>query len=188
MRRLISIALTCATLAACTKTPRQVLGNGRHPWTIPHVLRIAEISDPDHLNPYFAEMGVSYDLSSLIYSYLVIADNRGRLIGDLASTVPSLANGGISRDGRTYVYHLRQNILWQDGVPFTARDIVASWQAVMNPHHNTFEREGYDRVASIESAGPTTVVVPLRRRCRLSGHALRAAATWSPKTSCRRFG
>ena len=120
--------------------------------------------DPDRLNPYLSEMGVSYDLSSLVYSYLVIADNRGRLIGDLASTVPSLANGGISRDGRTYVYRLRQNVLWQDGVPFTARDVVASWEAVMNPRNNTFEREGYDRVASIEAAGPTTVMVRLRKR------------------------
>ncbi|MGB8908598.1 MAG: peptide ABC transporter substrate-binding protein, partial [Candidatus Cybelea sp.] len=122
------------------------------------------MSDPDHLNPYLSEMGVTADLSSLVYSFLVIADSRGHPIGDLASSVPSLANGGISRDGRTYVYHLRRNILWQDGVPFTARDIVASWQAVMNPHHNTFVLEGYDRVASIESPGSTTVVVHLRER------------------------
>jgi peptide/nickel transport system substrate-binding protein len=164
MRHSVAIALACVTLVGCTKTGPSVLVGGRHPWTIPHVLRIAEMSDPDRLNPYLSEMGVSYDLSSLVYSYLVIADNRGRLIGDLASTVPSLANGGISRDGRTYVYRLRQNVLWQDGVPFTARDVVASWEAVMNPRNNTFEREGYDRVASIEAAGPTTVMVRLRKR------------------------
>ena len=164
MRHSVAIALACVTLVGCTKTGPSVLVGGRHPWTIPHVLRIAEMSDPDRLNPYLSEMGVSYDLSSLVYSYLVIADNRGRLIGDLASTVPSLANGGISRDGRTYVYRLRQNVLWQDGVPFTARDVVASWEAVMNPRNNTFEREGYDRVASIEAASPTTVMVRLRKR------------------------
>jgi len=122
------------------------------------------MSDPDHLNPYLSEMGVSYDLSSLVYSYLVIADGRGRTVGDLAIVVPSLANGGISRDGRTYVYHLHPNALWHDGVLFSARDVVASWHAVMNPHNNTFEHEGYDRVTSVVAAGPTTVVVHLRAR------------------------
>ncbi len=164
MRHSVVMALACVTLVGCTKTAPSVSVGGRHPWTIPHVLRIAEMSDPDRLNPYLSEMGVSYELSSLVYSYLVTADDRGRLIGDLASAVPSLANGGISRDGRTYVYHLRRNVLWQDGVPFTAHDVVASWEAVMNPRNNTLEREGYDRVASIEATGPTTVVVHLRKR------------------------
>lgn len=104
MRHSVAIALACVTLVGCTKTGPSVLVGGRHPWTIPHVLRIAEMSDPDRLNPYLSEMGVSYDLSSLVYSYLVIADDRGRLIGDLASTVPSLANGGISRDGRMWLF------------------------------------------------------------------------------------
>ncbi|MEO6835292.1 MAG: ABC transporter substrate-binding protein [Candidatus Tumulicola sp.] len=146
------------------KTAPAPPAGARHPWTVAHVLRIADISDPDHLNPYLSEMDVSYDLSSLVYSYLVIADNRGRLIGDLASAVPTLANGGISRDGRTYAYHLRRNVVWQDGVPFTAGDVVASWQAVMDPRNDTFEREGYDRVASIAAAGPYTVIVHLRER------------------------
>lgn len=137
---------------------------GRHPWTIPHVLRLAEVSDPDALNPYLAETSVTTDLATLVYSYLVIADDRGRLVGDLAGEVPSQANGGISRDGRTYVYHLRRNVIWQDGVPFTARDVVASWRAVMNPSNNTVDRAGYDRVASIEADGPAIVAVHLRRR------------------------
>lgn len=164
MRHSVLIAFVCATVFGCSRTAPTVSASGRHPWTIPHVLRIAEMSDPDRLNPYLSEMAVTADLSSFVYSYLVIDDSRGRLIGDIASTVPSLVDGGISRDGRTYVYHLRRNVLWQDGVPFTGRDVIASWQAVMNPHNNAFEREGYDRVGSIEAAGPTTVVVHLRRR------------------------
>jgi len=164
MRHTVLIALACATLAACVKGAPLSPVEGRHPWTIPHVLRIAEISEPDNLNPYLSDLDVTSDLASLVYSYLVITDNRGRLIGDLADTVPSLANGGISRDGRTYVCHLRRNIVWQDGEPFTVRDIVASWHAVMNPHNNIVGREGYDRVLSIKAAGARTVVVHLRER------------------------
>jgi peptide/nickel transport system substrate-binding protein len=163
MRRIVASALLCAALAGCTKT-ETAFRIGRHAWTIPHVLRIANISDPDRLNPYLSEMDISYDLASLVYSYLVIADDRGRLVGDLAAAVPTLANGGISRDGRTYVYRLRRGVVWQDGVPFTARDVVASWRAVMNPRNDTFEREGYDRAISVAAAGSDTVVVRLAKR------------------------
>ena len=164
MRRAVLIAFAGAILAGCARVPQAGPTQGRHPWTSPHVLRIAEMSDPDHLNPYLSEMSVTDDLASLVYSFLVTADNKGRLIGDLASDVPSLANGGISRDGRTYVYHLRRKVLWQDGVPFTGDDVVASWRAVIDPRNNTFEREGYDRVLSVKAVGRTTVVVHLRAR------------------------
>lgn len=164
MRRAMLLALGFTLLAGCGKSaPTQRVGE-RYAWTVPHVLRIADVSDPDHLNPYLSEMDVSYDLASLIYSYLVIADDRGRLIGDLATGVPTLANGGISRDGKTYVYRLHRGVRWHDGSAFTARDVVASWRAVMNPRNDTFENEGYDRVASIDAPDPYTVVVHLRER------------------------
>lgn len=162
MRRLLCVALTVSFLSGCART--STYAGGRHSWTVPHVLRIADISDPDHLNPYLSEMDLVYDLSSLIYSYLVIADDRGRLIGDLATEVPTLANGGISRDGRTYTYHLHRGVLWQDGRPFTARDVVASWRAIVNPRNNVVFREGYDRIASIATPDDDTVVVHLRSR------------------------
>ncbi len=163
MRATLCVLIAAATLAGCTRVAAPIVG-ARHAWTIPHVLRIADISDPDHLNPYLSEMDLVYDLSSLIYSYLVIADDRGRLIGDLATEVPSLANGGISTDGLTYTYHLRHGVLWQDGVPFTSSDVIASWRAVVNPHNDTLFREGYDRVASIAAPDDYTVVVHLRQR------------------------
>ena len=163
-RAAVSIVASYAVLAGCVRVAPLGPASGRHAWTIPHVLRVAELSDPDHLNPYLSDMAVSSDLSSLIYSYLIVADSRGRMVGDLAVAVPSLANGGISPDGRTYVYHLRRNVTWHDGAPFTAGDVVASWEAVMNPHNNTFEHVGYDRVTSVVAASPTTVVVHLRER------------------------
>ena len=163
MRCAAFVALVLALLTGCTRTASTGVA-GRHSWTVPHVLRVADLSDPDHLNPYLSEMDVTYDVASLIYSYLVVADDRGRLIGDLAAAVPTLANGGISRDGRTYVYRLRRGVLWHDGARFTSNDVVASWRAVMDPHNNTFEREGYDHVASISASGPYTVVVHLRDR------------------------
>ncbi len=163
MHRVLCVLLAVSAFGGCARVAQTPVG-GREPWTIPHVLRIADISDPDHLNPYLSEMDLVYDLSSLIYSYLVISDDRGTLVGDLATEVPSLANGGISRDGLTYTYHLRRGVYWHDGVPFTAHDVVASWRAVVDPRNDTLFREGYDQVASIDTPDDYTAVVHLRAR------------------------
>ncbi|MFN2448467.1 MAG: ABC transporter substrate-binding protein [Candidatus Baltobacteraceae bacterium] len=137
---------------------------GRHTWTQPHVLRMADLSDPDSLNEYLSTMDLVYFLSSMMYSYLIASDEHGRLQGDLVTEVPSLANGGISRDGRTYTYRLRRGVRWQDGKPLTSRDVRFSWQAVVNPQNNALHREGYTEVASIDTPDAYTAVVHLKRR------------------------
>lgn len=152
------------TLAGCVAPSSTRTATGRHPWTVPHVLRVADISEPDHLNPYLSEMDVAYDVTSLIYSYLIVADDRGHLIGDLATGVPSLANGGISADGRTYTYHLRRGVRWHDGAAFTSADVVASWRAAIDPHNLTIFRQGYDQIESIDTPDDYTLVVHLRER------------------------
>lgn len=164
LKELCSVALGCATLVSCTKPASQAPNSARRPWTIPHVLRIGMLSDPDNLNPYLSDQASSSDVASLVYSFLIVADSNGHMSGDLATEVPSLANGGISLDGRTYVYHLRHNALWQDGAQFTARDVIASWRAVMNPRNNTLGRDGYDQVTKIDARDPYTAVVHLRKR------------------------
>lgn len=165
-RRVLALALSCAWIAAgCSRTGTSMSGmQGRHTWTVPHVLRLADISDPDNLNEYLSTMDLVYFLSSMVYSYMVVADDRGQLIGDLATEVPSLSNGGISKDGKTYVYHLHRNVRWHDGVPLTSADVKFSWQAVINPNNNTLHREGFTEIASIDTPDPYTVVVHLRRR------------------------
>ncbi len=164
-RRLLTCILAIAVLhvTACSNSATQVTG-GRHSWTQPHVLRMADVSDPDSLNEYLSTMDQVYFLSSLIYSFLIVADDRGQLQGDLATQVPSLANHGISSDGKRYTYHLRHGVRWHDGTPLTSADVKFSWQAVINPNTNALHREGYDEIASIDTPDDYTVVVNLKRR------------------------
>jgi peptide/nickel transport system substrate-binding protein len=151
-------------LGACARDGATRASGGRHPWTRAGVLRLADVADPDSMNPLLSTMDLSYDLSSLMFSYLVIADAHGRMIGDLATGVPSLENGGVRDDGRTYVYHLRAGVRWHDGAPLTSRDVAFSWRAVMNPRNNVLHREGYQEVARIDTPDDRTVVVRLKRR------------------------
>ena len=81
----------------------------------------------------------------------------------LAASVPTLENGGISRDGLTITYRLRSGVRWHDGVAFTSRDVAFSWRAMMNPANNVNARVGYDVVRSVDTPDPLTVVFHLKR-------------------------
>ena len=127
------------------------------------ILRAAIFAEPASLNPLLGTTTAENSLSSLVFDLLVTLDDRGNDIPDLASVVPSIENGGISRDGKTITYRLRRGVKWQDGKPFTSADVKFSWQAVMNPNNNVIERTGYDKVASVDTPDPYTVIFHLKQ-------------------------
>jgi peptide/nickel transport system substrate-binding protein len=47
--------------------------------------------------------------------------------------VPTLQNGGISADAKTWTIHLRSHLVWSDGQPYDARDVDYTWQLWRNP-------------------------------------------------------
>lgn len=70
-------------------------------------------------NPLFADLNpVDRDISSLIFEGLT----RTNIYGE---PVPALArNWVISPDGLEYIVQLRDDVLWHDGIPFTAADVI----------------------------------------------------------------
>ena len=87
-------------------------------------LRIVQTQDFPSLNPIFVSGVGGQELAALVYSYLVKFNDRGELVPDAAVAVPTRANGGVSRDGLTIVYHLRPGIRFSDGTSLTAFDVA----------------------------------------------------------------
>jgi len=129
----------------------------------PAGLTIAQTAEPTSLDPLLLTGSPAEEIGSLVYSFLVRIDDRGQLVPDLAARVPTLANGDIAPDGRTITYHLRRDVRWQDGAPFTAADVLATYRAVMDPRNPVPTRLGYDDVTAIEALDPATVRVRLRK-------------------------
>ncbi len=163
----LAIALSaCARVATTQSGPDTGTGGSgapgqRHSWTHPGILRIASLNDPDTLNPLLGTFQVDTDLSMFWGGYLFNYSDRDELYPELATAVPTLANGGIAKDGLTITYHLRRGVQWQDGVPFDSGDVVFTWRAVMNPNNNVQTRDGYDVIRSIDTPDKYTAVVHL---------------------------
>lgn len=155
------ILSSLAMLLVCSACSRSALSRYE-----PHdgVLNIAQIQEPRSLNPLFLDGYNSGEINGLLFSYLTTYDTKGGMIPQLATAVPTLANGGISQDGSRVTFHLRKDVTWQDGKPFTSRDVAFSFRAIMNPKNDTLSRYGYDQIASVDTPGPYTVVVHLKRR------------------------
>lgn len=119
--------------------------------------------EPDTLNPMFSNEADELNFSHLYMSYLIENDDRGDAVAEIANQVPTPANGGISADRRTVTYRLRSNVRWQDGTALTARDVVFSYRAIVDPRNNVATRVGYQEVESIAAPDAHTVVVRLRR-------------------------
>src|SRR5690348_506638 len=88
--------------------------------------------EPTSLLPNTGFIAFSIMLQETLFSPLFYSDASGALHPGLAAQIPTAANGGISKDGLTYVFHLRPSLKWSDGQPLDARDVDYSWRLWTN--------------------------------------------------------
>ena len=147
---------------ACTRTT-DVGTNGRHAWTHPGHLVIGTSDEPDNINPMFGHSDATDQIDALVFAPVFRYDEHGEFVPELATVVPTYANGGISRDSKTITLHWRTNVKWSDGAPLTPRDLRFTWRAVVNGANNTKLRNGWDDIASIDVPNDATAIVHLKR-------------------------
>lgn len=76
------------------------------------------VGTPRFVNPLLAASQPDQDLTMLVYSGLLRADENGGYVPDLASSYE------ISEDGTVYTFHLREGLTFHDGSPLTAADVL----------------------------------------------------------------
>ena len=75
------------------------------------------------LNPHFAVGTKDQDGSRIFYEPLASWDGDGNLIPCLAAEIPTVENGGVSKDGKSITWKLKRGVKWHDGKPFTSADV-----------------------------------------------------------------
>lgn len=85
--------------------------------------------DPASLNGIMGNDGASLSIIGLNQSPLTLGgENWGSIVaGELAESWE------VSEDGTEWTFYLRQDVKWQDGEPFTADDVLFTFQALQNP-------------------------------------------------------
>jgi peptide/nickel transport system substrate-binding protein len=160
VRRVAVIAIVCllCIFPGCSQSTRPSTTSERG------TLRIGMVAEPNSLNPLLIDLDEEVIIDNLLFDPLLAFGLHGEAEPVLAAEVPTLQNGGLSKDGLTIVYHLRPNARWQDGYPVTSRDVVFSFNAVMNPKNDVSIRYAYDAVSRVEALDNHTVAFHLKRR------------------------
>ncbi len=113
----------------------------------------------DSLNPMYTSMWFSVITHQLWNEWAWKFDENNEPVPVLLTELPSEDNGGISEDGRTLTFHLRDDLLWSDGTPMTSEDFVFTYEMIVNPANIVQSTYPYDSIESVEAPDPQTVVV-----------------------------
>jgi peptide/nickel transport system substrate-binding protein len=81
----------------------------------------------------------------------------GSLTPNLVKVVPTVENGGLSADFTTVTYDLLEGVVWSDGTPFTAHDVVATYTWLIDPVNAAITLNNYLPLASVEAIDDLTV-------------------------------
>ena len=122
-------------------------------------------ADPRSLNPLFLTpdaASVEQQVARLAFEPFIDLDERGRPQPALLQEIPTRRNGGLSADGRTIRYRLREGAEWSDGRAVTADDVLFTLRAILDPRNPVRSHEGYDLIDRAEALGSRTVVFHLK--------------------------
>ena len=111
------------------------------------------------MNPYLSAGTKDVIAASMVVEPLAGFDDKGNLIARLVTEIPSVANGGISADLTTITWKLIPGLLWSDGSPLTADDVVFTANYCLDPAGGCASLSKYDGIASVEAVDPLTVKV-----------------------------
>ncbi|MBI5879115.1 MAG: peptide ABC transporter substrate-binding protein [Chloroflexi bacterium] len=122
-------------------------------------ITMAVWQSPVTLNPLLGTQTVMNEVNIFVLEGMtkVLAD--GSRIASLAKEVPSVQNGGVSADGKTVTYKLKEGLKLSDGTSFTCEDVKFHWQATMTKDVGVSSTTGYSDIDTVECPDPLTAVV-----------------------------
>ena len=100
-------------------------------------LRLNLGAEPSVLNPILSTDSASSMVNGLVFNGLMKVNQALAFEVDLAESYT------VSPDGKTYTFKLKRTINWHDGTPFTAQDVIFTFEKILDKSTNTVRRGNY---------------------------------------------
>ncbi len=120
-------------------------------------LRYAEDRAPGIVSPLFATTMAEVRINELVFEGLYTDDAELRSVPDLA------VRHEFAADKSSLLVHLRPNVVWHDGTPFSASDVVFTYEAMKHPKTASPESGRVAFVAGVERVddlADLSVIIP----------------------------
>jgi peptide/nickel transport system substrate-binding protein len=132
-------------------TPTKRGGGGR--------LRLLWWQAPTIANVHLSTGTKDNDASRVVNEPLVSFNRDGEFMPVLAEAVPSIENGGLSPAGTAVTWRLKKGVSWHDGKPFTADDVIFTWEYAADPATGAVTSGSYQNIKHIDRVDEHTVKV-----------------------------
>ncbi len=129
LRTLIFLFVAALLTAACNNAPTTETSknNEAKEKAYGDIIVQGGIGDASNLIPLLASDKPSHDIAGLVYNSLVKYDKNINIVGDLAES------WDIAPNGLMITFRLRRGVKWHDGQPFTAADVLYTYQVTIDP-------------------------------------------------------
>ena len=142
--RPLFVALSLLALIGCHQPPPE-----------PGVITVAIFASPNNLDPRYGTDTLSSRAHQLIFNNLVNLDER-------MLVTPGLASSWQTSDYQTYRFKLREGLRFHDGRELTSKDVVYTFDSILDPRSNSPLRGAYRLLDSVTAIDPHTVEFVLK--------------------------
>ena len=111
------------------------------------------------MNPYLSGGTKEIHASSLVIEPLAHYDENGNMVPVLVDEIPTIENGGVASDLGSITWKLRKDIVWSDGSPLTAHDVVFSGEYCLHPEGGCTSISYFSDVSGLEALDDHTVKI-----------------------------
>jgi peptide/nickel transport system substrate-binding protein len=115
-------------------------------------LELSISSYPSRLNPLLATDSASSTIADWVFNGLLKYDKHGKIIADLAEAF-------YFEDNVTLIITLKKNITWHDGAPFSADDVIFTFETLRSPTIFTPYTSGFRNVDKVIKLGSHKVKI-----------------------------
>lgn len=154
---ILSVALIALSVAALAPSLRSSDGSAEPTSSIPDTRHYVEgvLGRATNASPFGARSAADRALVALLFRGLVRLGPGSSIVGDLA------LRWEVDEAGRTWTFHLREGLSWEDGEPITAIDVAFTVGVLSDPAYAGPGGESWRDVTA-------TVIDPLTVELRLS--------------------
>lgn len=115
-------------------------------------LHLAISANPARMNPILATDSVSSEISGWVFNSLVTYNKDGKVVPELAKSYRFL-------DHSTLEFTLRDDVYWSDGVKFSAKDVLFTYEMIISPKIYTPYASSFSPVKSVTVIGKNKILV-----------------------------
>ena len=116
-----------------------------------NLIIFAQNQEASQYNPLlYVNSGIDTVPEACCFDALWDIDNRGKFIPNLATEVPSIENGRISPDGKTWKITLKKGVKWHDGKDFTSKDVEFTYKTIIDSKVAVRSRSGMNLIKELK--------------------------------------